>query len=287
MHHLRSIRRLALGALITGAAIGAVPALAGAATSDCTYEPNGGGVVTINDKSGPLPLKLSVTGTIIAVNDTLGGQQDLCLGGGTFATTANTNQIKVSSNLTSALDGYVIDQSGGGLSPAGSPEVDGTPELETTIANTGVKGTLKVIGTAGPDVIRIAGPLGGVNYGSDNDIDLGVTSGSESVDVEGRAGSDFITGTGNANGLPGRTNVRVRLWGEDGDDLLMGGDAYGDRLDGGPNNDGLYSQDGFHSDHLFGGSGFDDATADENDSLNSIEVKSIREFGRLRLAPRF
>jgi hypothetical protein len=83
MHHLRSIRRVAIGAAVAGAAIGAMPALAGAATSHCTYDPNSSGVATIEDKSGPLPLRLSVTGTIIAVSNTLGGQQDLCLGGGT------------------------------------------------------------------------------------------------------------------------------------------------------------------------------------------------------------
>jgi len=39
MHHLRSIRRLAVGAAVTGAAVTAVPAMASAAVSDCTYDP--------------------------------------------------------------------------------------------------------------------------------------------------------------------------------------------------------------------------------------------------------
>jgi hypothetical protein len=81
--------------------------------------------------------------------------------------------------------------------------------------------------------------------------------------------------------------VHVQLFGDEGNDFLFGGNASTDLLDGGPDNDRLYSDDGFKSDHVVGGTGFDDAVADENDRLDSVEVKSLIRLGRLRLAPPF
>jgi hypothetical protein len=271
MHRIRSVRRAALGLAAAAVVFGAAPAMAGAATSNCTYEPNGIGTVTVDDRSGPLTLKLLVGGTVIAISDTLGGDQpEICLGGGTFATTTNTNQIRVSSTLYSSSDGYVVDASGGAFGPGRSTEVDGKPELETTITNSGPQGFLKLIGTPQSDVIRIGGPLASVNYGHDNDTDLTVTSGSRSVEVDGLGGWDDIYGTGNSNLNPGPTSTRLNLEGGDGIDSLSGGDAPGDFLDGGPDNDYLYAVDKF-SDHLIGGSETDHGYMNKGDTWDRLE----------------
>ena len=66
MHHLRSIRRVALGAAVAGAAIGAVPAMASAAPT-CSYSSSGGGVVTVNADPKLHDWSSSVVGKIIAV----------------------------------------------------------------------------------------------------------------------------------------------------------------------------------------------------------------------------
>jgi hypothetical protein len=284
MQRLKSLRRLALGAAITGAAIGAVPAVASAAASSCTYDPNGIGKVTVQDNSGVQPLRVSVVGTIIAINDAE-SPQILCLGGGTFATTTNTNQIRINSTITGNVDGYIVDQSEGVLAPGRSAEVDGTSELETVVSNTGALGDLYVVGTPGSDSIRV-GRLGDVNFGADGDVDVSVSNGTRSVEVKGGAGNDFLTGQGNGNAV-GPATVPLGLHGDDGFDSIIGGNAK-DILDGGEKRDIFESRDHNQIDRLFGGSGVDEAFIDQFDSVvSSIEgVHRGEPVGQLKLAPR-
>jgi hypothetical protein len=281
--HLSPLRRLALGAAITGAAIGAVPALA-SASSSCTFEPNAGGIVSVKDDSGPLPLEVSVVGTVIAINDSE-GEQLPCFGGGTLATTANTNQIRVASKLQSTVDGYIVDESEGAFT-GGSPEVDGTSEVETIISNTGVRGKLNVVGTPGNDSLR-AGGQGSVNFGADSDFDVTVSSGSNEVELKGGAGGDVITGQGNSPTTA--ATVPLRLLGEAGEDFITGGNVR-DTLDGGPAKDILNSVDhGVVDKAILGGAGFDEATVEFFDpkpkDVESIIV-SDPQVGRLKLAPK-
>ena len=291
MHCFRSIRRLALGAAVTGAAIGAGPALAGAA-STCSYSPDGGGVVSVTDGSNDgvgtvEKLRIAIVGQFITVGD--GNRQtNACRGPAGFALTTNTSQINVTAKIRDYDDGIIVDQSQGELGPGRFPEADGNSELEVTTFPAGpldIRPELELIGTPGPDVIRIGGQFGAVNLGSDNDTDIAAVGGFNKVRVDGGLGDDFITGTGNANGSPGRTTIPLTLEGSFGRDILMGGDAT-DMLIGGPDNDGLYSSDGV-VDHLFGGQGVDDATADFKDDLRDVEIRSLSNVGRLRLAPRF
>lgn len=291
MHHFRTIRRFALGAAVAGAAIGAVPTMANAA-STCSYSPDGGGVVSVtdgsNDSSGTIEkLRIAIVGQFITVGD--GNRQtNACSGPAGFALTTNTSQINVTAKIQSHDDGIIVDQSQGVLGPGRFPEADGTSELEVTTFLTGplnIRPELELIGTPGPDVIRIGGQFGAVNLGSDNDNDIAAVGGFNKVRVDGGLGGDFITGTGNANGSPGRTTVPLLLFGGFGRDILMGGDAT-DVLSGEGDNDGLYSFDG-GADHLFGGEGVDDAMADFTDDLHDVEIRDLGSVGRLRLAPRF
>jgi hypothetical protein len=281
--HLSPLRRLALGAAISGAAIGAVPALA-SASSSCTFEPNAGGIVSVKDDSGPLPLEVSVVGTVIAINDTE-GEQLPCFGGGTLATTANTNQIRVASKLLSRVDGYIVDESEGAFT-GGSPEVDGTSEVETIINNTGLRGKLNVVGTPDADYIA-AGGNGGVTWGSDGDTDVSVSSGSGEVEIKGGAGHDTLVGQGNGvSMLP--AEIPLRLFGEAGEDDLFGGHGK-DVFDGGADNDFIDALDSHIDKSILGGFGFDDAFVDSFDpATKDVEAPHVSpsNVGRLRLAPK-
>jgi hypothetical protein len=284
MHHFK---RLALGAVVAGTLIGGLPAVASAATTTCSYDPTSGGVVDIKDNSGSQVLRIRVTGTFITVDDA-NANPILCSGDGTLALTTNTSLIRVSSSLGNPNDGYILDQSEGVFGPGAKPELDGNSELETTISNSGVKGRLQVIGSTAHDVMKVGGTFGQVGLGSDNDIDVLVSTGSNSVELDGGAGPDTLTGRGNGNFAPfGPTNVRLFVQGGAGDDEIYGGNAPNDSLDGNNDNDFLNSADGTKSDTVLGGFGDDTAVVDTTEaSFNSLEhVTFGGPVGRLKLMP--
>jgi hypothetical protein len=295
MNQFRSIRRLALGTAVAAAAIGGVPAMANAA-STCSYSTDGGGVVSVTDGSNGgvgivEKVRIAIIGQFITVGDGNRGT-NVCRGPAGFALTTNTSHINVNAKVLDHDDGIIVDQSQGDLGstvapvPGRFPESDGNSELEiTTFSALNVRPALELIGTPGPDVIRVGGQFGEVNLGSDNDVDISAAGGFNKVQVDGGLGDDFITGGGNSNGSPGRTTVPLVVFGGFGNDFLFGGDAP-DRLYGESDNDGLYSSDGV-VDHLFGGTGVDDATADFKDTLDEVEIRSLSDVGRLRLTSRF
>jgi hypothetical protein len=290
MHNLRSIRRLALGAAIAGAAIGAVPALASA--SSCTYDPANGGSVTVNDTSGALPLRVSVHGTFIAVDET--DDPKIC-SGPAFALTTNTNLIKVRGTFSSSTDSLIVDQSEGRLAPGTTPETDGSSEVEVNFNNAGgPRGNVHVIGTPQTDVISVVGKLGNVNLSqdflaSDNDLDVIVVGGNKSVDVDGGSGPDLLSGNGLGTGSAAVTGtpVPVFLSGGPGNDALLGGAAATDHLLGGADDDFINSRDGALLDTVLGGFGDDTAFMDSDEnSINSVEHPFKGPVGSLRMAPR-
>ena len=116
MHQFRSLRRLALGAVITGAALGAVPALA-SATSTCFYD---GDATSLNvtDGSGTLPLRIVADKGLITIKDGPNGAPTFCGGSGNIANTGNTDKIDVFGPVASNVDGLVVDYSGGRFAPA-------------------------------------------------------------------------------------------------------------------------------------------------------------------------
>jgi hypothetical protein len=284
--HLRSLRRLALGAAITGAAIGAVPALA-SASSTCVYHPNIK-ELNVTDGSGANPLRIVRESTVspyITLDDGV-GTRIFCTGAdGRFAQVDNTDQIDISGPITHSTDGYVIDESGGRLGPGATLEPSGTSEIEIVAFTTGgVRGSLNVRGGTGPDKYRVA-TTGVVDSGGDGDADYGITAGANEVRLVGAGGGDTLSGAGFAASAPATT--RVVLDGGGDADMLVGGHG-GDQFLAGSGADILRAVDN-KLDVISGGPDFDTAFVDQafDVFIDGVEeIHKVSGVGRLRLAPR-
>lgn len=283
MHLFRSIRRAALAAAVTGIAIGAVPAIASAA-STCQFNP-GTAELNVQDDSGPLPLKLAVSNKLLAISDGVGRPLTFCGGGGNIANVGNTDTINIFGPITTPTDGYRIDLAGGPFTPGLTLESDGNSEVEIVAFTAGgVPATVTVDGAREPENMRV-GLGGAVDLGNDidTDPDIGVTAGANNVRLLGNGGDDVLSGQGFGTG-----NATMPL-------LLHGGDD-ADRLEGGSGRDTFFGADGndvMHAidisagDTLLGGAGFDTASADSRDVFEDfVEDKFVLSVGRLRLAPR-
>jgi hypothetical protein len=278
-----SPKRLALAAAIGGAAIGATPALANAA-STCTYSPDSLlPRVDVLDGSGTQSLRIHSKDQFIAITD--GGGTKLCPGpAGSLATRLNTDRIVVHGAAASAEVGgaFIVDQSAGALAPGETPESDGNPELETIITNNGVPTNLTVIGTGGPDTMRVS-DHGGVMLGNDNDVDIRAGDATD-IFLNGLGGSDFMSGRGGyPASSPAPATTTVAQFGGDGNDTLVDGPRPFDQLGGGLGNDTLFTVDG-QFDRVFGGADFDTATIDKQDlQEDAVERVTQAEVGRLKL----
>jgi RTX calcium-binding nonapeptide repeat (4 copies) len=284
MHHLRSIRRLAVGTAITGAAIGAAPALA-SASSTCFY--NGiNRTLEITDGSGPEPLRLVADKSFLLIADGTSAPATTCGGSNTAAQTGNTDTIAISGPLTNALDGYIVDLSGGPFAPGKTLESDGNSEIEiVATSNSAAQATLTVEGGPGHDEMR-AGANGAVDLGDtdvDRDPDITMSAPAFSLRLRGNDGDDTLTGQGFGTG---NATMPVSLRGGNGNDRLEGGSGR-DTLRGDAGDDTLFSFDTSAGDALFGGSGIDAGNADSNDVFGDvIEKPFVISVGRLRLAPK-
>ena len=274
MTRTTGIRRLALAAVFAGAAIGAAPAAADAASS-CVMGPGGPGGVTqtatITDRSGTQPLRIVVQNQFIGYSDGLNGTLGFCDGPTGFAKVTNVNFIHVIGSPAPKQDSYVFDQSGGTFGPGLTPETDGRSEIETLIASPG-RGTahLNVIGSTGADVLRVSGG-GGVMIGSDGDNDLRYREATE-ISMSGGKGDDFLSGRGGASQSP--STHRVHLFGGADRDTLVDGPLILDDLDGGSQDDTLFALDG-KFDFVTGGDGFDRATVDAADNVKTVEQTTV------------
>src|SRR3954451_16584918 len=174
MHRSTSIRRVALGAVIAGAAIGAVPSLASAAPL-CSYDTSTKTVTVFDDDSlAPLAIHRTSFGRLFA------GANSFCMSSsGVQATVKNTDLIKMLPiTHKGAGDGVVIDESQGPMAPGFSSEVDGSPEIEIAVQNVTPlvdRPVVKVIGTSQPDLLTVGGS-GAVNLDGDTDADLTVVN---------------------------------------------------------------------------------------------------------------
>ena len=136
MHPLRSIRRLALGAAVAGAAIGAVPALASAA-STCSYYRHHGRQHQGRQRAASR-CSIVRSGAFITVRDGAGGPADLLRRRQQrSANVQNTDRINVFGPITHSTDGYIIDESVDRLGPAATIEPTGSSEIEVTAFTTG------------------------------------------------------------------------------------------------------------------------------------------------------
>jgi hypothetical protein len=309
MHHLRSIRRLALGAAVAAAVACLAPAMASADlvhNPTCTFN-EGTHQVSVFDKSDAFQLQVARVGVDIAVRNE-GGITVKCFsttGSGVTANILNTDKITVFGTPTDGpfggcegcgplpvtSDGYVIDESGGAFAPGFTPETDGNSEIEIVFETGGIPARLAVDGTDATasgltDVIRVGGPLGFVNFGSDSDIDVKLRAGALDVTVDAGAGDDFITGGGNLDkSVLDRANVPLNLNGGSGADTVFGGSA-SDKLGGGSEDDFISSFGGL-VDIVAGGPGLSDvAIHDPGETLTGVEHESVNPLGTLRLSPR-
>jgi Ca2+-binding RTX toxin-like protein len=282
MNPLSSIRRVALGAAVAGVAIAAVPALASA--SPCTYNPTQK-TASVVDSSGVSQLRVGVNGTTIFTR--YGGNAPLnCVGGGTVATTTNTDRISVFAQAKGASDGVVLDQAGGAFAPGATPEADGNSEIE--LALSGQSGHLSVFGTPGNDVMRVSGPFRApsvsfLDFGADEDDD--VTFAASDVSLVGGDGADFLSGQGYGQ-LRDATTLPLAFSGGAGDDVIEGGVAV-DHFSGNAGNDTLRTNDG-NPELVSGGPGVDSAVRDGADTLFDVEssVFGSGGIGRVELASR-
>jgi hypothetical protein len=276
---MRSIRHLALGAVLAAAAVGAVPSMASAAVSQCIYDPATHVAKVVVDNSGAGPLVIS-NGGFITVDS-----NQLCVSPGfEFASTTNTDRIEVNATITHPGDGVRLDMAGGAFAPGFSPEADGHPEIEIPVrAPAGSPpARLEVFGGSEADVFQVGGS-GLINLNFDEDTDLAYNRTLDQVSLSGRGRDDFLSGNG--YGPFGATTVPLFVFGGDGEDTLLGGKR-NDVFGGGNDRDTLRSEGDAASggEEVDGGPGFDNAIADPVDRLFSVE--SPGSVGRLKLAPR-
>jgi hypothetical protein len=277
--------RLVAGAIVAGAALTAMPAMADAASS-CSYSNKFKSISVSTDVNGGGPtevLMLERRGQNIVFADGVQGTRTPCFGDGAVGTVTNTDRVIV---LGLPRNGIQIDQRGGVLAPGFTPEPGATSEIETVIVSPLGK-RVHVVGTAAPEVMRIGGN-GQVMLGSDPGVDIrysGTAPGA--VSVQGGGGADFLTGRG-APGQLAPSSVQVFLHGEgDADTLVDSTSINQDSLDGGSGDDTLYAFDG-NRDFVNGDVGFDTATIDFEDVHGSDTERTkidLSQIGRLRLAP--
>jgi len=292
MHHSRSLRRLILGAAVAGAAIGAVPAMASAA-STCLYNPTTK-QVSIEENSSNAFLMITRSGDNIVIIDSFDPRaaSKICTNQVDFftveATVHNTDRINVNSVNKGFSKVILLEQ----LGPGATHESDGVDEIETLVTTTNPRLSLDLEGSSGPDGIRVG--AAGINFGfdfnaTDNDVDIQTTTRPEHITIHGQGGDDALSGRGNFFN-PQPTDVPLTLSGGLGNDFVEGGLARDSLAGGGGDDingkDRLFSNDG-QLDELFGGPGFDTATTDVNEkSIQGIQVRTVEPVGHLRLAPR-
>jgi hypothetical protein len=285
-----SLRRVLLGTALAGAAIGAAPALASAA-STCTLDETTHRA-TVVDGSGAAPLRILRSGNFLAAEDG-SGPLVFCDGATSFATVTNTDRVNVLGNSSSqSTDGYIVDASHGALAPGRTTEADGNSEIEvvvTQLDNAGAR--LAYIGTEGPDTVRLSAS-GLMAIGPDGDLDVVIgNTGSplppyraSTLAVSGGGGADFLSGRGIPGFVGGPASVPVELSGGRGNDTVVDGGTFGDHINGDQDADTLFSVDG-HFDFVNGGSEFDSATVDKADSVQpDVESTTIGTVGKARLA---
>jgi hypothetical protein len=275
-----SIRRLAFGAALGCAAVGSAPALAGA--SPCTYNPTTK-VASVVDSSGVNQLRVGVNGTQLFTQD--GGNPAInCAGGGTVATTANTDRVNVFAQAKGASDGVVLDQSRGAFAPGATLEADGNSEIE--LALSGQSGHLAVFGTPAADVIRVRSAdrlttIGAITFGADSDDDVTFTA--SDVVLAGGDGADTLSGQGYSF-FGDEARLPLGFSGGAGDDTIIGGLGV-DHFSGNAGNDTLQTADG-NPELVSGGPDVDTAVRDGGDILSTVESSTLGSVGRLALSPR-
>lgn len=178
--------------------------------------------------------------------------------------------------LRADIDGQAIIVSAGGTEPGvlpaggndtlrggnGDDTLDGGPGHDQMEGNAGNDHVLPGVGedwiSGGSGIDWLEGGDGGdtIDGGDDGDV---IDAGNEGDFASGGAGNDIVRGQAGEDGLAGDTGTD-RLEGGDGDDELEVGTLR------------LVTQDPWRDDHLFGGPGFDDISADFSNQTVPIQV---------------
>ena len=242
-------------------------------------------VEVVDGSGGGAPVRIVRSGQSIAIVDGVvgSGTPRVCGNANIF----NTMRVHVTSNENpiSGGDGIVIDTSQGALAPGFGDESDGIRELEVLINKPGTT-NLHLHGKPGPDIFRI-GAGNKIMIGPDADNDISLFDGSALfTNVFGGGGDGYISGRGGypLSSRPLSRTFYVLRRGRQRHPCRWPGF---DELDGGSENDTLYSVDGNPKagDLVFGGAGFDTATIDKGDGTSGVEQVSSASVGRLRLSP--
>jgi hemolysin type calcium-binding protein len=276
MNYGRVLRRMALLAAVSGAALTANTGLA-LADSTCGYEASFHRVNVYDGSGSAQDLEIARSGQYIVVRDGDNGAMSYCSSANGVATVDNTDKVIVDGNAATG-DGFVIDEAGGELGPGWMPEADGKSEIEVVFRNPG--GTtphLYVLGTSGKDGIRFSG-RNQVLFGWDPDVDAWVMNKADNSAIttrfkaNGRGGDDWLSADGvSGNSSLPPTSMPVMFFGDTGDDTLEGSKSTGnDSLYGDEDNDTIYANAG-GQDFVYGGTGLDTAVIDISDYVKDVE----------------
>src|SRR5947208_328048 len=183
---------------------------------------------------------LTITGTPasdVCTLSTLGGDirlDNLPIPGN--PTVTSTDLIQIQTGDTNDL--ITIDLGGGVFAPGFTPEASGQSEIEFQIDSGGnSQDNLVIRGTPGPDDFSF-GLLNGVaqvNLDADDDVDIISNAAPLEFYAYGGTGDDRISAAGDA--VVGGPFQAIGLYGEAGNDILIGGEGIFNTFGGGPGDD--------------------------------------------------
>jgi Ca2+-binding RTX toxin-like protein len=236
-----------VSAVVSAAAVLGAPAAA--AASSCVYDSSAKSVTAVIDAGGEAALRVS------AGDITFGGS--VCLG----ATTTNTDSISVAGS-PGTTERLVLDQRGGLFSPGVTAESN-FPEIEIA-ANLGDASDVVIVyATEGADTL--ASGQNGLAFFTDGDVDVTLSPSALSLEIHMLDGNDYFNGWGQG-GAGMHFLGPIKLYGGEGDDVLLRGSTLNDVIEGGPGSDRLEGTEG--DDLLDAGPGNDViAAGGGNDSL--------------------
>jgi Ca2+-binding RTX toxin-like protein len=245
----RSIRAAIVSVSAVAATAWALVGPAGAAASSCVYDSTAKSITAVIDPGGDAAFRVSGEDIMFAGT--------VCLG----ATTANTDSISVAGNV-GTTERLTIDQRAGVLGPGATVEHN-IPEIEIATNLGDTDDVVVVYGTEGDDTI--APGQYGLALNSDGDVDVTFSPTVFSFEVHALGGNDYVNGWGQG-GAGLHFLGPIKLYGGEGDDVLLRGSTQDDVIEGGPGNDRLEGTDG--ADVLDAGAGNDFVAAGGgNDSV--------------------
>jgi Ca2+-binding RTX toxin-like protein len=202
------------------------------------------------------------------------------------ATVYNTDQINVFANDGDQI--VIVDtKANGGFQPGFTNEAGSSDEVEISISLGNGKADGVDLHSDGSAVHFVAGRssgsfalLGRINFNANEatgvDADITMIVGIEQLVMVGSGGEDTFSGAGGYG--TGESYIgRMRMFGNDGPDTLVGGAAAdwiyagagADTLKGGSGPDYLDSKDGTGGEQVFGGPGNDTCNVDITDQTTS------------------